>query len=129
MAAEEADVPDTATAEAEAERGGGREVRKRPVNLNRPPANPQRRCLPMNISYADVTLLVCNRARRRKAVRMMQEVGARQWGLVGGAISTKNLQQLLSKMTVETVDGGKKEHKFWDTQPVPKLGKLILNMV
>ena len=55
--------------------------------------------------------------------------GGKAMGVGGGAISTKNLQQLLSKMTVETVDGGKKEHKFWDTQPVPKLGKLILNMV
>lgn len=39
----------------------------------------------------------------------------------GAPMTTKNLQQLLSKMTVETEEH-KKEHKFWDTQPVPKLG-------
>lgn len=40
---------------------------------------------------------------------------------VGAPMTTKNLQQLLSKMTVEEQ---KKEHKFWNTQPVPKLGTL-----
>ena len=39
-------------------------------------------------------------------------------------MTTKNLQQLLSKMTVESVDEHK-EHKFWNTQPVPKLGVLV----
>lgn len=40
-------------------------------------------------------------------------------------MGTKNLQQLLSKITVDTVDVSKlkQEHKFWDTQPVPKLGE------
>ena len=33
----------------------------------------------------------------------------------------RNLQELLSHMTVDS--SGKKAHKFWDTQPVPKLGK------
>ena len=39
----------------------------------------------------------------------------------GAPMTTKNLQQLLSKMTV---DDQKKEHKFWNTQPVPKLGTI-----
>ena len=26
-------------------------------------------------------------------------------------------------MNVDEVDGKNKEHKFWDTQPVPKLGE------
>ncbi len=43
-------------------------------------------------------------------------------------MTTKNLQQFLSKMSVETIDG-KKEHKFWNTQPVPKLGACIASGV
>lgn len=44
-------------------------------------------------------------------------------GAAGGtALTTKNLQQMLNKVTIETKED-KKEHKFWDTQPVPKLGQ------
>ena len=40
----------------------------------------------------------------------------------GGApsLTTKNLQEMLSKLTVEEKT---KSHDFWDTQPVPKLGE------
>ncbi len=34
-------------------------------------------------------------------------------------ISSRNLQELIGKLTVEEKD---KSHDFWDTQPVPKLG-------
>lgn len=36
------------------------------------------------------------------------------------AATTRNLQQLLQKLTVEEKN---KPHQFWDTQPVPKLGE------
>ena len=35
-------------------------------------------------------------------------------------ITTRNLQEILSKLSVEETP---KTHEFWDTQPVPKLGK------
>ena len=43
-----------------------------------------------------------------------------------GNISTKNLQEILSKLTVEEKE---KSHAFWDTQPVPKLGELVSSVV
>lgn len=45
-------------------------------------------------------------------------------------MATRNLQQvqqMMSRMSVEAVDGIK-EHKFWDTQPVPKLGEQVQEM-
>jgi hypothetical protein len=37
------------------------------------------------------------------------------------SMSTKNLQQILNKLSLEEKS---KRHDFWDTQPVPKLRKL-----
>ncbi len=35
--------------------------------------------------------------------------------------TAKNLQEILRKLTLEEKS---KTHEFWDTQPVPKLGRL-----
>ncbi len=40
-------------------------------------------------------------------------------------ISSRNLQELIGKLTVEEKD---KSHDFWDTQPVPKLGRWVRMM-
>lgn len=37
-------------------------------------------------------------------------------------INNRNIKELLSKLQV---DEKTKEHQFWDTQPVPKLGKPV----
>ena len=54
--------------------------------------------------------------------------GAGEGGGEGGptpvsvsSISTKNLQQILNKLSLEEKS---RRHDFWDTQPVPKLRKL-----
>lgn len=38
----------------------------------------------------------------------------------GGVLTARNLQDMLNKLTVSEAN---KPHEFWDTQPVPKLGK------
>jgi len=53
--------------------------------------------------------------------------GAKEEGAAAGAVakeaesSTKNIQELLTQIAVE--EPKNKEHKFWDTQPVPRLGE------
>lgn len=50
-----------------------------------------------------------------------EETSSAPSGASKGAESTRNIQELLTQIKVE--DQGKKEHKFWDTQPVPRLGQ------
>ncbi len=52
---------------------------------------------------------------------------SKEEGVAGGVAvkdeagsTTRNVQELLSQMTV---DPEKKVHKFWDTQPVPRLSE------
>ena len=42
------------------------------------------------------------------------------------SISTKNLQQILNKLSLEEKS---RRHDFWDTQPVPKLRELEQNKI
>lgn len=46
--------------------------------------------------------------------------GGASGGLSVSSISTKNLQQILNKLSIEEKN---RRHDFWDTQPVPKLGE------
>ena len=51
--------------------------------------------------------------------------------------NVKNLQELINKLSSmpssltaalsDTTDGPSKGHEFWDTQPVPKLGNVIIS--
>ena len=46
--------------------------------------------------------------------------GGAAGGLNVSSITTKNLQQILNKLSLEEKS---RRHDFWDTQPVPKLGE------
>ena len=80
----------------------------------------------MNLSildkFADVKVMCVDfllQSRKKKGGKDEASKGAEPT-----SVSTKNLQQILSKMSIEhEEDDTTKKHKFWDTQPVPKLGE------
>lgn len=90
--------------------------------IPRHPLSLPKRYLGVSIgSYIQLTAFPSTSQNRKK--KGVKEDASGAVKTEGGGV--KNLQQLLSKMSVETVDDGRKEHKFWDTQPVPKLGMCV----
>lgn len=65
-----------------------------------------------------------NKKKRKSKPKEVAGGGAQVAG--GPALTPKNIQDILSKLTVEEKS---KSHDFWDTQPVPKLGVYTLNCI